>query len=236
MPPPGHEPFLRAICENPEEDTVRLVYADWLDENADADGSAPDRARAEFIRLQILRAQLKAVGEDTKELKTRDIKLRAMHEDRWRRELPFAVRPETWQRFWRGFVSGTTTTARYYLRHANTLFAAAPVQFVHIKELTDGLAPAFAASEYLRRVHGLTLSFSSLGDGWRSLFSGGNLVNLRWLEVRSFSLTEFTAQAIARASLPALARIHVRGTVTRYAEAVLRTRFGVNATWEGMQG
>lgn len=25
--------FLRAICENPDEDTVRLVYADWLDEH-----------------------------------------------------------------------------------------------------------------------------------------------------------------------------------------------------------
>ena len=44
MSPPGYEPFLRAICENPEDDTVRLVYADWLDENGDAD-------RAEFIRV-----------------------------------------------------------------------------------------------------------------------------------------------------------------------------------------
>ena len=44
MPPPGFEPFVRAICANPDEDTVRLVYADWLDENGDPD-------RAAFIRL-----------------------------------------------------------------------------------------------------------------------------------------------------------------------------------------
>jgi uncharacterized protein (TIGR02996 family) len=46
MPPPGHEPFLLAICENPADDAPRLIYADWLDEIGDT-------ARAEFIRLQI---------------------------------------------------------------------------------------------------------------------------------------------------------------------------------------
>jgi len=55
MLPPGYEPFLRAICTDPEDDTVRLVFADWLDENGDPE-------RAEFIRLQVRRAQLKASG------------------------------------------------------------------------------------------------------------------------------------------------------------------------------
>ena len=31
-----HDALLRAIVENPAEDTPRLVFADWLDENADA--------------------------------------------------------------------------------------------------------------------------------------------------------------------------------------------------------
>lgn len=39
--------FLDAIIRNPDDDTVRLVYADWLQENGDEE-------RAEFIRLQIL--------------------------------------------------------------------------------------------------------------------------------------------------------------------------------------
>src|SRR5262245_18950992 len=46
MLPPGHQPFLRTICENPDDDAPRLVYADWLDENGDP-------ARAEFIRLHV---------------------------------------------------------------------------------------------------------------------------------------------------------------------------------------
>jgi uncharacterized protein (TIGR02996 family) len=39
----------RAIAANPEEDTPRLAYADWLDEH----GGAEDRRRAEFIRVSI---------------------------------------------------------------------------------------------------------------------------------------------------------------------------------------
>lgn len=39
------EAFLRAIVENPADDTPRLVYADWLDEHDELD-------RAGFIRVQ----------------------------------------------------------------------------------------------------------------------------------------------------------------------------------------
>src|SRR5260370_33292430 len=46
MSPIGRDPFLRAICEAPDDDAPRLVYADWLDENGDSD-------RAEFIQLHI---------------------------------------------------------------------------------------------------------------------------------------------------------------------------------------
>ena len=38
--------FLEAICATPQDDTPRLVYADWLDEHGDP-------ARAEFIRVQV---------------------------------------------------------------------------------------------------------------------------------------------------------------------------------------
>jgi uncharacterized protein (TIGR02996 family) len=38
--------LLRAIIANPDEDTPRLVYSDWLDENDRHD-------RAAFIRMQV---------------------------------------------------------------------------------------------------------------------------------------------------------------------------------------
>src|SRR5689334_7370825 len=41
--------LLTAIRDHPDEDTPRLVYADWLDENATSDAQ---RGRAEFIRVE----------------------------------------------------------------------------------------------------------------------------------------------------------------------------------------
>jgi uncharacterized protein (TIGR02996 family) len=42
--------FLQSIREHPEDDTPRLIFADWLDEHDNGkNGYAP---RAEFIRVQ----------------------------------------------------------------------------------------------------------------------------------------------------------------------------------------
>ena len=41
--------LLAAIASNPEDDTPRLVYADWSDEN----GKKVDRDRAELIRWNV---------------------------------------------------------------------------------------------------------------------------------------------------------------------------------------
>src|SRR6185503_5486865 len=51
--------LLRAICTNPADDTVRLVFADWLDEHPDA-VPAPGAATqwAAFIRTDIAMSQL----------------------------------------------------------------------------------------------------------------------------------------------------------------------------------
>jgi uncharacterized protein (TIGR02996 family) len=46
--------LLRAICDDPDDDGVRLVYADWLEER----GGPDDLARAEFIRVQVALARM----------------------------------------------------------------------------------------------------------------------------------------------------------------------------------
>src|SRR5688572_22453465 len=48
--------FLRAIAAEPSDDTVRLAFADWLDEHDEPE-------RAEFIRLQIERERAKPFGD-----------------------------------------------------------------------------------------------------------------------------------------------------------------------------
>jgi uncharacterized protein (TIGR02996 family) len=69
--------FLHAIRADPDDDSTRLVYADWLEEHGDPD-------RAEFIRLQVQRAVL-----DPHRIirgwrpKGREAQLLASHEDDW---------------------------------------------------------------------------------------------------------------------------------------------------------
>jgi len=45
MPTDDQRALWRAIRANPDDDTPRLVYADWLDEHNEP-------ARAEFVRVQ----------------------------------------------------------------------------------------------------------------------------------------------------------------------------------------
>src|SRR5437867_2252124 len=72
--------LFRAICEEPWEDTPRLVYADWLDEQGDA-------ARAEFIRVQIEFAK-PGTNMGAPELAARARQLHAESHGRWTRGSP----------------------------------------------------------------------------------------------------------------------------------------------------
>jgi uncharacterized protein (TIGR02996 family) len=51
---PTEDDFLRKVHENLAEDTTRLVYADWLDEQ----GDGPSKTKADFIRLEICMAAI----------------------------------------------------------------------------------------------------------------------------------------------------------------------------------
>ena len=76
-PPPGHEPFLRAICQSPDDDAPRLVFADWIEENGDPD-------RAEFIRRHVRLAR----EPDAPGLVQWCEELFRQHWPRWMAELP----------------------------------------------------------------------------------------------------------------------------------------------------
>jgi uncharacterized protein (TIGR02996 family) len=73
--------LLLAAIANPEEDTPRLVLADWLEEH----GDEHDQARAEFIRLQcqIARIVEPAPSPPTIQLLSRAEDLRNTHIRAW---------------------------------------------------------------------------------------------------------------------------------------------------------
>jgi uncharacterized protein (TIGR02996 family) len=73
--------LLAAIWDDPYDDTVRLVYADWLDENGQPE-------RAEFIRVQIELARLDEWADPPPALLQRQQELWKKWRIRWRAHLP----------------------------------------------------------------------------------------------------------------------------------------------------
>src|SRR3954453_18261421 len=72
----SHPAFLRGIGGEPDDDTPRLVYADWLDEHGEAD-------RAEFIRVQCELARWVPDLGRRGSLKARASELLAAHRQEW---------------------------------------------------------------------------------------------------------------------------------------------------------
>jgi uncharacterized protein (TIGR02996 family) len=149
------EALLRAICDNPDEDTPRLVFADWLQENGDEE-------RAEFIRLQCEAARLAADDGRLEELIRRAGGLQRQFGKRWLNELPV---PDKAQIGWKeapGWLDGETfdrgfacqlfvQTAGLLAKHANVLFAASPVRRLLIWNIKRG--DKLAKIPQLRHLH-----------------------------------------------------------------------------------
>jgi uncharacterized protein (TIGR02996 family) len=71
--------LLRAAKETPDDDTPRLVLADWLQEN----GDEYDAARGEFIRLQCERAGLPQSDWRARNLFDNETELELRHGEEW---------------------------------------------------------------------------------------------------------------------------------------------------------
>ncbi|AWM39630.1 hypothetical protein GobsT_20250 [Gemmata obscuriglobus] len=100
--------LLDAIIAEPDEDTPRLVYADWLDEHG-------RHERAELIRAQI--GLIRSKDEDTTAQRNawqaRVRVLLCAHSEGWRKELPKIPRVR-WGPFERGMVESVTLKLRYW--------------------------------------------------------------------------------------------------------------------------
>src|SRR5262245_7506119 len=104
---PDERALLAAILENPADDGVRLVYADWLDDNGQPD-------RAEFIRLQCQLAPLDKDDPAREGLEGREAALLAAHRDEWLVDLPAWARKKP--TFRRGLVARVDCTVTQFLK------------------------------------------------------------------------------------------------------------------------
>ena len=111
--------LLAAIHADPDDDTARLVYADWLQENGQT-------ARADFIRFQIESVRAEPFGLAARRATQRANALLDEHRSEWIRHLRGGF--AEWPRFERGFVAHLSVEPVSFVPRANALFDAEPIQ------------------------------------------------------------------------------------------------------------
>jgi uncharacterized protein (TIGR02996 family) len=117
----GHnDAFLQAISEDPDNDSLRLIYADWLEELGQI-------ARADFIRVQCQLAGLPEGDPRRQELEAREQTLLKEHGREWAGPLMDRVKG---CQFRRGFVDTVKGDRDALLAHAGELFRAQPLRCV----------------------------------------------------------------------------------------------------------
>lgn len=111
--------LLRAVLAEPYEDTVRLVYADWCEEN----GDGFQRQHAEFIR----RAVAVAADEGRREPCLKD-SYTVTEDGWWFQMIARWPRPLPVEWHWvRGFCMSIHIEAAAFMGHAESIFRAHPV-------------------------------------------------------------------------------------------------------------
>jgi uncharacterized protein (TIGR02996 family) len=211
------ERFLRAIEAEPDDDAVRLVFADWLEENGDAD-------RARFIRLQCEHHRLKEEAAPRgsaarrRELEREIDALLKQHRQEWTAGLPAWAQEESFER---GLLHIWRMTGKQFLADAGRLRAATPLDALFLR-LLKGREAAVFASEQLGGVSRLWVQQAQLTDaGVRALTSSPHLGRVRRLGLARTTLgdakdanklTDASAIALAEAdNLPALTELDLSG-------------------------
>jgi uncharacterized protein (TIGR02996 family) len=186
--------FLQAILADPDDDTPRLIFADWLEERGDS--------RGEFIRVQIALADPALAPAEHARLVVRQAGLLAAHDAEWSE--PFRPYATQWE-FERGFVARVTVEADVFFDQADALFELAPIRHLKIRNVGTRIAQV-AASPHLQRLAGLDLAGNGLGDtGAEILVSEARLPRLDELNLGMNFLDIEGVRALA--TTPHLARL-----------------------------
>src|SRR5436305_425359 len=121
--PTTRDALLLAVCDAPDDDAPRLVFADWLEEN----GDEAERAWGEYVRLKCEQEKLPGGDPRQAELGARSAGLWNRYGQRnWREYLPRGVRDV--YGFERGFPERLACTALRFLQLGKRLFEVAPVR------------------------------------------------------------------------------------------------------------
>lgn len=208
--------LLAGVCATPNDDTPRLVYADWLDER----GGDADAARAAFIRAQIELARPAAAGDAARRRALR-AEVRRLHKQfaaEWIASVhAVAPPPRGWEspglECWtRGFLSHLTVqSVADWRAAAPVLLGFCPVESLYVQRFTEADVVTLAGvpeNTRLRELHlsaGIDEAFQFGDDGATALAASPHFSGLEHLDVIQNRVTTRGVEWIANS--PSLARL-----------------------------
>lgn len=223
----SHDGFLQAILDDPDDDTHRLVYADWLDEHGEPE-------QAEFIRVQVELARSREALATRRALGAREEELLERFGDAWARPVRGLARE--WV-FRRGFIEDVVAETGRFVATAEELFRLAPVRrarlywgmvtrFRSAPRTSRARTPWALATPYerarfmgrlaecpqLARLRALDLSGGTFGsDGLRALAASEHLTGLTELNLGGNHVGDGGVRALVAATwLPGLEILDLR--------------------------
>ncbi|AMV28215.1 Leucine Rich repeats (2 copies) [Gemmata sp. SH-PL17] len=201
-------PFLDAILATPDDDTPRLVFADWLDER----GQNDDAARAALIRAQCQLEHL-APGSAARRVLERAAKaILKEHGERWAQELAGAKICRSWT-FRRGFLDGVSMSATTFAQKAERLFEIAPTVRTATFPDASNEVTRLARCPYLARLASVDIrdmcscGYCRIENDLRALFGSKHTQSLTALNIASDRMDATGAKSLAASA--ALARLTV---------------------------
>jgi uncharacterized protein (TIGR02996 family) len=210
-----------AICEQPWEDTPRLIYADWLQENGQPD-------RAEFIRLQI---ELEALPMEKRRGSAQFYRAESLHarherpvpgsggravpahlKHAWSADLPAGAGVVWGERYARGFQHAVMFADIVAVRaHGAACAAARPVDDVAVIDIEWAEVGELVALPWVARLRVLRLSGNVGIIGAHALARAATLARLEHLDLSRAQVTDAGLRALAAAGLPNLVRLGLDG-------------------------
>jgi len=228
-PRPEVVALLQTCKENPDDDTPRLILADWLDDHGDT-------ARAEFIRVQCEAAHLPLAPERLDWLARREGELLVAAGTEWTQPLIDWAAEWEWRRgmcLWARpkpeVTRNTDTVARLFPRAEQLAWVEGLRWYVH----DDRLIEAIVALPQMNQFTRLHIEWS----GWISgvdaskiasvLAAAPTLAGVRELELDGGDLSESSALAICESPhLRNLRELRLSAMPAGNARNALTRRFG----------
>ena len=235
--------FLYSIEEEPDQDGLRLIFADWLEDNGQPE-------RAEFLRIQVALAGLDLADPRRAELTARERSLLTQHQTTWLGSV-WSERLAN-VRFRRGFVHEVTIHPRSFHETTDDFFRRFPfvrqLRFYEVSGRARGLLdfyhePKGYSTELFRsphfaRLEALALRDNRVGDEAVLALAGSpHVAGLKSLDLSSNQISDVGVTALlASPYLAHLTELDLGGNpVSASAREALRFRFGEQVSFESRE-